>query len=143
MGAWAIWIIISVLFALFELLTPTFFFLWFAIGALLTAGLSLFVDSVIINVLFFIIVSFILWISTRKIASKLYKKSSPLKLFQDSLIGKEGFIVSKDSENRFIVKIEGEEWRAYIDDTSTSCDKGEKIVVTGKKGNILHIKKLD
>lgn len=141
MGAWAIWIFLAIVFAFFELLTPSFFFLWFAIGALITAILTLFINSTSITILLFVLMSFILWLSTRKIAKKLYFKSSPSKLFQDSLKGKKGKILSIDEQRRLIIKVEGEEWRAWPQDENQSFEIGEFVMVNDRKGNILFISK--
>ncbi len=74
------------------------FFLWFAIGAGAAAITSLFIASVSWNLAIFLVVSFTLWISTRKLVKNLYKKSTDLKTFQDQIVGMKGKII-KINEN--------------------------------------------
>ncbi|MDK2946188.1 NfeD family protein [Geotoga petraea] len=143
MPQWAFWIILSVIFGFVEIISPTFFFFWFAIGALVSGVVSLFIESFTLNLAIFIIVSLLLWISTRKIVSRWYKNSSPNKLYLDTLEGREGVIRAIDNEGKMIVNIKGDQWRAYSEDDSQELNVGDKIKVTKKSGNIIYVKKID
>ncbi|HBT51841.1 MAG TPA: hypothetical protein DEA49_07010 [Petrotoga sp.] len=142
MGQWGIWVIFAIIFAIAEAILPSFFFLWFAIGAGVAAIASLFIASVVLNLLIFLIVSFLLWISTRKIVKNLYKGSSTIKPYQDQFVGMNGKVSKIDEEGRIIVKIKGDEWRAYPEDEETNFNVGDDVVITKKSANFVYIKKL-
>lgn len=144
MGQWGLWVIFAIIFAIAEAFTPTFFFLWFAIGAGVAAITSLFIASVSWNLAIFLVVSFTLWLSTRKLVKKLYKNSTDLKTFQDQIVGRKGKIikVNEDGE-KILVKINGDVWRAYPDETEKEKLEGDdEVVITRKSGNFVYVKKI-
>lgn len=144
MGQWGLWVIFAIIFAIAEAFTPTFFFLWFAIGAGVAAITSLFIASVSWNLTIFLVVSFTLWLSTRKLVKKLYQNSTDLKTFQDQIVGRKGRII-KVNENgeKILVKINGDVWRAYPDETEKEKLEGDdEVVITRKSGNFVYVKKI-
>ena len=144
MGQWGLWVIFAIIFAIAEAFTPTFFFLWFAIGAGVAAITSLFIASVSWNLAIFLVVSFTLWLSTRKLVKKLYKNSTDLKTFQDQIVGMKGKII-KVNENgeKILVKINGDVWRAYPDETEKEkLEEDDEVVITRKSGNFVYVKKI-
>lgn len=143
MPQWAFWIILSIIFGFVEIISPTFFFFWFAIGALVSGVLSLFIGSFSLNLAIFIIVSLLLWLSTRKIVSKWYKNSSPNKLYLDTIEGREGNVKSIDADGKMIVNIKGDQWRAYRQNEDQQFYVGDKVRVTKKSGNIIYIEKIE
>jgi len=143
MPQWAFWIILAVIFGFVEIISPTFFFFWFAIGSLVTGILSLFIGSFTINIAIFVIVSLILWLSTRKIVSKWYKNSAPNKLYLDTIEGREGVIKSIDSEGKMIINIKGEQWRGYKNKDNETVIVGDKVKVVKKSGNIIYVEKIE
>jgi len=142
MGQWGVWVIFAIIFAIAEAVLPSFFFLWFAIGAGVSAITSLFISSVVLNLLIFLIVSFLLWISTRRIVHNMYKGSSNIKPYQDQFVGMRGKVDKIDEEGRIIVKIKGDEWRAYPDDEETFFSVGDDVVITKKSSNFVYIRKI-
>jgi membrane protein implicated in regulation of membrane protease activity len=142
MGQWGVWVIFAIIFAVAEAILPSFFFLWFAIGAGIAAITSLFISSVVLNLLIFLIVSFLLWISTRKIVQNMYKGSSTIKPYQDQFVGMKAKVDKIDDEGRIIVKIKGDEWRAYSEDEETHLTVGDDVIITKKSANFVYIKKI-
>lgn len=88
MELWVGWLIISGLMFILEILTAGFLVFWFGVAALLTMVLSLFVDSIIIQIVFFIIISFILVIATKPIVNKYLLKGDMVKTNVYTIIGK-------------------------------------------------------
>lgn len=142
MGQWGVWVIFAIIFAVAEAILPSFFFLWFAIGAGIAAITSLFISSVVLNLLIFLIVSFLLWISTRKIVQNMYKGSSTIKPYQDQFVGMKAKVDKIDDEGRIIVKIKGDEWRAYPEDEENYFNVGDDVIITKKSANFVYIKKI-
>ncbi|MCP5465286.1 MAG: NfeD family protein [Thermotogae bacterium] len=139
MQEWGIWIILGIVFAVVELLTPTFFFFWFSVGSVITAVLSVFVESSIINTFVFLFISFVLWLLTRKFTKKIYKHSSDRNTFEYDLNNREGIVTEVEENNKYIVKVLGEEWLAVSEE---KLIKNDYITVIKKESNILYVKKL-
>ena len=137
---WQFWIILGIIFVILEIITPTFFFLWFGISGFITAILGIFITNKIITTTFFIILSFILVIFSRKIVKPWLKSSENRKFSLDELENATGIAISDIGKNKSgIVKIFGEEWKAMSDEEIKS---GDKIVVLKREGNTLVVKKL-
>ncbi|HOB16543.1 MAG TPA: NfeD family protein [Defluviitoga sp.] len=144
MGQWGLWVIFAVIFAIAEAMTPTFFFLWFAIGAGVAAITSLFIASVSWNLVIFLLVSFTLWLSTRKLVKKLYKNAADLKTFQEQIVGKKGKVIKVDEDGeKIVVKINGDTWRAYPDEyEEEKLKEDDEVFITRKSGNFVYVKKI-
>lgn len=122
----------------------TFFFLWFAIGAGVSAITSLFIASVSWNLVIFLLVSFTLWLSTRKLVKKLYKNAADLKTFQEQIVGKKGKVIKVDEDGeKIVVKINGDTWRAYPDEyEEEKLKEDDEVFITRKSGNFVYVKKI-
>jgi len=134
------WIITAVIFFIFELTTASFFFLWIGAGAVVTAILSVFVDTPWIQYTTFAVSSILLVAVSRRWASRI---SGPSKTNAnvDSLVGTEGVItkVEKNTPARGYVKVGGEHWMAESEDNSPLKIHG-KVVVASVRSNVLVVK---
>ncbi|MBP7236801.1 MAG: NfeD family protein [Petrotogaceae bacterium] len=144
MADWTLWLLFSVVLAILELLTPTFFLLWFSIGALAACISSVFIVHDFVNVTVFLTVSILLWLSTRKIVKKLSKVESPKTLYQDDIQGKTAKIKSVSDDGSFIVTVLGEEWKALASNSSEKQELtcGSIVKVIKRESNILYIQRL-
>ncbi len=68
---WQVWLIISGVFFVLEMITVGFLVFWFGIGALLTAIVSIFTDNIIIQMAVFVISSTLLLFLTKPLVKKL------------------------------------------------------------------------
>ncbi|SHE94461.1 Membrane protein implicated in regulation of membrane protease activity [Marinitoga hydrogenitolerans DSM 16785] len=137
---WQFWLILGIIFVVLEIITPTFFFLWFGIAAFITSIFGIFITNYIITSTIFIILSTILWLFSRKIVKNWMKPIQNVKFHLDELINKEGIALTTfDKNNSGIVKVNGEEWRAYSKDEEIK--KGDKIIILKRDSNILIVKK--
>ena len=144
MADWTLWLLFSVVLAILELLTPTFFLLWFSIGALAACISSVFIVHDYVNVIIFLTISILLWLSTRKIVKKLSKTESPKTLYQDDIQGKTAKIKSVSDDGSFIVTVLGEEWKALASNSSEKQELtcGSIVKVIKRESNILYIQRL-
>lgn len=144
MADWTLWLLFSVVLAILELLTPTFFLLWFSIGALAACISSVFIVHDFVNVTVFLTVSILLWLSTRKIVKKLSKVESSKTLYQDDIQGKTAKIKSVSDDGSFIVTVLGEEWKALASNSSEKQELtcGSIVKVIKRESNILYIQRL-
>ena len=111
---WQIWLIISGVCLIVEIITVGFLIFWLAIGALLALVTSLFTDNLIIQTSVFVISSTILIFATKPFVQKFVNKKDSIKTNVYSAVGKTG-IVTKDIdsiETTGQVKVCGEIWSA-------------------------------
>lgn len=124
-----VWLGAFALFLLIEAVTPAFVSLWFAGGALVSLILSLFVPQIWIQVLVFIVASFLLLIFTRPLYNKYIKtRITPTNL--DALIGQVAVVTEKIDNIAYTgaAKIRGQVWSAKTDDGSVA-EAGEELYV--------------
>ncbi len=128
------WLILGVLFLIAEIFTPSFFIMWFGIGAFAAMLVAfLFENSVIYQSIAFILVSLILVLFTRKLAQKMSGKPSRL-IVQDEMIGRIGVVtetITADGGKGF-VRIDKEIWRAR--------SRSEQEIPVGAKIKVIELK---
>ena len=120
-----IWFIIAIILGIIEVLTTNLVSIWFVISALISMIISLFNDSLSLQIGVFVIVGVFLI----PISKKLYKKirASNEKTNIDRIIGMKG-IVTEDitKDNIGEVLVDGKRWSAYSD---TDISKKEAVRV--------------
>lgn len=134
---WHVWMALGILFTIIEILDPAFFFLSFAIGAIVTGLLSFFPlvsGSIAAQIFIFAVFSFLAFLFMRKLGKKVLKHSGA-ETNVNALIGKTG-VVTKEivGENRGYVKIGGEIWSA-VSQNNTDIATNEKVRILGIDGN--------
>lgn len=137
-----IWLVVAIVFAIGEAMTPSLTLIWFSIGALAVFVLSSFIDSILLQILLFATISItLLFIATKKIVKKdeNYKYNTNLQ----GMIGKRGIVKSNIPEDKTgIVVVDGEEWSAISINNDTI--KEEEIVEVIKiEGVKLIVKKIN
>ncbi|MBQ8017641.1 MAG: NfeD family protein [Methanobrevibacter sp.] len=134
-----IWIFIAVIFVILELITTTFFLVWFGIGALAAAILNYLGFDIYVQFSVFVIVSAILILSTRKFANRITPDSTK-KTTAERLIGKTAKVIRQIDESTYVVNVAGEEWSAHTND---SINVDDTVKVVGIDSIILIIEKID
>ena len=133
MAMWQIWLIISSLFFIGEMLTIGFLLFWLAIAGLITMVISIFApDAIVLQTAIFVISSAALIFFTKPLVNKyINKKTVPTNTY--SLIGKKGIVTAKINSLEACgqVKVNGEIW-------SAKCNS-EEIIEKGTEVEILEI----
>lgn len=132
--ALTVWLIITVILIAVEIVTLGVTSIWFAGGALIAGLISLTGVHWLVQILVFAVVSTILFVFTRPIATKHFMKNIE-KTNVDSLIGKEG-VVKQDIDNieaKGVVKLNGMDWTARSVD-GTKIPAGDKVLVDSIDG---------
>ncbi len=132
--ALTVWLIITVVLIVVEIITLGLTSIWFAGGALIAGLISLTGVHWLVQILVFAVVSAILFVFTRPIAMKHFMKNIE-KTNVDGLIGKEG-IVKQEIDNieaQGVVKLNGMDWTARSVD-GTNIPEGEKVLVDSIDG---------
>ncbi len=134
------WIATAVVFFILELTTASFFFLWIGAGAVVTALLSLMVNTAWIEYTTFAGSSILLVVLSRRWAPRMSGKiQRPANI--DALITQTGIITKVDDHASFTgyVKVGGEFWKAESQDQKP-LKVDEKVSVVAVKGNTLVVK---
>ena len=139
---WPIWLIISGIFFVAEIITTGFLVFWFGVGALFAMMVSIFFDSIFIQTLVFIIVSVIFMIFTRPLVNKMIsiRDTMPTNIY--NIIKKEGYVMEDINNTDYSgkVKINGELWSAISDTPLKTGTKIRVIEVDGVKLKVEPIK---
>ncbi len=111
---WKLWLILSGIFLIIEIINLGFFMFWFSIGALIAMIVSLFIDNTIIQVIVFLISSTVLLFVTKPLANKILPKESLIKTNSFAMEGKIGKVTVpiEPIEAKGQVKVNGETWSA-------------------------------
>ena len=133
MVMWQVWLIIAGFCFILEIITVGFLVFWLAIAAIITAILSLFIKSIIVQTAIFVILSACLILLTRKFVNRIGKNDNTITNV-NSIIGKEALVIKEInplSGSHGKVKVNGDLWSAI-------CSSEETIEV-GSKVKILKI----
>lgn len=136
-----LWLIVAIIFGIAEAMTPSLTLIWFSIGALILIFLSTFIESILIQVILFGIISVTLLI----VATKIIVKKDENHQYDTNLraIVKKSGVVRKDilPNETGIVVVENEEWSAIsanneviLENTEVEILKieGVKLIVSKK-----------
>jgi len=129
------WIVIAVVLFLIELATPsTFFFSCLGLAAVLSAFTGTFVSQSAAWGVFFA-ASVVFVVLSRPLVKKLDKRPSR-RTNIDALVGEKGMVTETvdPSDERGMVKVKGEVWRAK---SEKRIESGKEVTVTKVEGNYL------
>mgnify|MGYP004651924395 CR=1 FL=1 len=137
------WLIIFIFLIFVEIATVNLVSIWFAIGAIASCILSIYVDNLIIQLGCFVITSTICLILTKSIISKIKNhKITPTNL--DRVIGDIGIVTEDiDEFNNGEVKVDGKTWTATSKETLNVGTKVKIVSINGVKLNVKSIKEDD
>ncbi len=137
------WLIIFIFLIFVEMATVNLVSIWFAIGAIASCILSIYVDNLIIQLGCFVITSTICLILTKSIISKIKNhKITPTNL--DRVIGDIGIVTEDlDEFNNGEVKVDGKTWTATSKETLKVGTKVKIVSLNGVKLNVKSIKEDD
>ncbi len=131
-----IWFVIFIVLLFIELITVNLVSIWFAVGSLAALIVSLFIDSITIQTIVFIVVSIIVLLLTKKITGKLRKRKI-IPTNYDRIIGQKGIVIKNIANGEYgEVKVNGSIWTAsaskrIIKGSSVKIERidGVKVVV--------------
>lgn len=113
MHAWVIWLIAAGILLVLEMMTLTFYLLWFSIGAVVAALVAVIApDAYLLQVIVGCVVSLILTVFTKPLS----RRFRAARGFEDAgieLIGRKGIVTEPIEPGQYgIVKIGGDTWSA-------------------------------
>ena len=105
MNMWMIWLIAAIIFAVIEIMPPSFFIIWFSVGSLAAAVTSICTDNIGIQFGVFLVLSIVLVLSTKKLTDKFITKKNNYKTNSDKLIGKVGIVTEEIDQSLEMLNI--------------------------------------
>ena len=146
---WIFWAVLGAILIVAEIFTSGFVLLWFGIGALAAALLSIVgIDSLAIQFLVFAIVSSSLTAASRTIFLKYFSREltgQSLRSGVDALPGKIGTVVtsSRGALQEGAVKVFGSTWTAYPAPGEPPLEAGERVCVESIEGASIYVKRIE
>ena len=128
------WLIFAIAMAVLEGVTVQLVSVWFAVGGLAACITSLFTDSLIIEVIVFVVVSAIALAVTRPLVKKLKKRGSQ-PTNADRFVGKTGVVITAvdNSIPQGMVRVDNEKWTARSV-SGEPIEEGAGVTVTAIEG---------
>lgn len=111
---WYVWLILAGIFAIAEIITPSFLIIWLSAGSICSMITSFFTDNIIIQTAVFVVASAIFIFFTRPLAKKLTKKDKEVVTNAFAIVGKRAVVI-EDIDSTFgtgQVMVDGEVWSA-------------------------------
>ena len=138
---WLIWFAVAILFVIGEIFTAGFFLLWLGVGAAVSGVLALLGVGPVAQFAVFVVLSGVLFASTRKLADKI-TGSQPPGIGADRFANKPGVVIVEinPAENSGRVRVDYDEWRAESE-SGEVIPEGTPIFVTGIEGTHLIVKR--
>lgn len=139
-----IWLIVTIVFVVGELLTVGLTSIWFAAGALCAMVAAMFNAPIPVQIIVFLLVSLIALLATRPWARK-YINSKAKETNANAIIG-QTIIIAEDVSNRNqtgMAVVNGQEWTIRSVDDLVEIKAGEKAVVTEISGVKLIARKVE
>ena len=139
-NAWFVWLLIGIFFLILELVTTALVSIWFVAAAVLVAIESLFIKSVAIQVMTFLVLSLIFLVVFKKIYNKRIKKDKDDVKAEENMIGKVAVTAEETNADGGRVLAGDVYWRAVTKDGST-IEADSKVVIAGVEDTTLIIER--
>ena len=129
------WLIAFVVLVGIEIMTTALTTIWFAGGAVVAFVTALFGVPVPVQLLVFVVISFILLFLTRPLAVK-YINTSTVKTNVDSLIGKDARVTAEidNAKETGSVSVNGQEWTARSAKDGAVYPEGTRVRILKIRG---------
>ncbi len=132
---WYIWLIISGLFLILEMITVGFLVFWLAIGALFAMVVSFITDNIIIQTAVFVISSIGLIFFTKPLVKKITKSDENVVTNAYSVMGKKAIVTQEINPTLGVgqIKVGGEVWSAKTL-SDTIIPKNSEVIIKNIDG---------
>lgn len=136
-----IWLTIIIAGVFIDISTSGFLFSTFSLGALGALIISMFVKSVVFQIIAFLVLSIIAILTIMPIVKKALNKEGDKFIVQEDRILGRVITLDKDVVNTEIISIDGVFWTVKAVEGPVKV--GEKIIVVSKEGNKFLVKKYE
>jgi len=130
-----IWLIILIICIVVEAATMGLTMVWFAGGSLVAAIAAALNAPLVVQIILFLIVSFLMVFFTRPIAVKYFNKKR-VKTNVESMIGRQAIVISEIDNLQGIgqVTVGGQEWSARSEDDDVKIKAGAVVDIMAVSG---------
>ncbi|MBE5874942.1 MAG: NfeD family protein [Lachnospiraceae bacterium] len=130
-----IWLIILIICIVVEAATMGLTMVWFAGGSLVAAIAAALNAPLVVQIILFLIVSFLMVFFTRPIAVKYFNKKR-VKTNVESMIGRQAIVISEIDNLQGIgqVTVGGQEWSARSEDDDVKIKVGAVVDIMAVSG---------
>lgn len=136
-----LWLIISIVALIIDIVTNAFIFVWFTVGGIVAIILLLLHFSFMIQVIVFLLVSVILLAIGYPVAKRTIMKTVNKTLtMEENYIGRK-IRLEEDVTEKATIKVDGIYWTVFNKDKPLK--RGDLVIVTGIEGNKIIIKKVE
>ena len=111
MALWQLLAICGIGFLIFEIFTPSMFFLNFALASFITAGISVYIKNPYTLAILFVILSFVSFVFLRPIIMRRFNKTKETGI-NSKYIDKAAKAETDITTNSGVITIYGERWEA-------------------------------
>jgi len=130
MNTTIIWLILFAFFVILEIATAALTSIWFAFGslfAIICSGLGM---PIYVQIIVFVIVSFVVLFFLRPFAMK-YVGKNKLATNAESMIGKKAIVIEAIDNNKELgrVRVDGIEWMARSMSDEMQIPEGQNVVI--------------
>lgn len=144
MELWIGWLILSGLMFIIEIFTAGFLVFWFGVAGLCAMVLSFFTDSLLIQIITFIIISVILLIGTKPLINKYVLKEKMVNTNVYTVIGKTAIVTTEINITKGIgqIKVGSDIWAA-VSENSEIIPVGTQVEILKVEGVKVIVKKIN
>lgn len=134
-----IWLVLGALLIITEMVTPSFFLIWFGLGALVASGAAYLGATAPVQWVVFLASSAGLVLCSRKFARQVSPPPSS-KHNMDEYVGETAVVLQRidPMANTGMIRVKKEEWRA---DAKECIEEGTLVEVVGSEGAHLKVKR--
>ncbi len=142
MSLFFIFIVISIIAVIIEIILPTMFCINFAFSGIITSIVSLYWNNELGLTVLFIVLSVLSIVFLKPILSNLLSHDNKTD-FNGQYTGKIAKVLSKITNTEGSVTIYDERWEArLLDSTQTEIPEGSDVRIVRTKGTILYVEKI-
>ena len=136
------WLVLMIVFIIFELSTMGLFTIWFALGSLVALAIAAVGGPVWLQILVFVAVSVLSFFGVRNLALGFFNKNRE-RTNADSLIGRKGIVTEQISNIHATgqVTVAGQEWTARAVNDGEIYEAGTMVVIRSISGVKLIVEK--
>ena len=133
-----IWILVAIFLVVIDIITSSFIFMWFSLGALVAIILSLLNFTVLYQIIAFLIIGVVTISIGYPLAKKKFKTDvKQVPTMEETYIGKT-MTAEEDMGETSLINVSGIYWTAW--NKGKIIKKGEKFIITGLEGTKLIVK---
>ena len=134
-----IWLAIAVILAIIEMSTANLVSIWYIISAIASMIISIFIDSIVIQVAVFVLGGTILLLLTKNAIQKIIPVNTKTNI--DRIIGMKGIVTEKITKKvPGEVKVDGKFWTAISDE---EIEADDTVVILEINSTKLKVKRME